>query len=59
MPSGVTEANLRPLMRAAGSLAGLAGMPAAALAEAMGGQLAAQKLRNFLDQDCRALFKRM
>ncbi|KAL6779933.1 XPF1 [Auxenochlorella protothecoides x Auxenochlorella symbiontica] len=54
---GVTEGNLRPLMRAGGSLAGLAKLSEAELAEAMGGAVAARKLKSFLAQDCRALFR--
>ncbi len=49
---GVTEANYRPLMAAAGSLAGLAELPLAALAAAMGSQASAKKLRDWLDAVC-------
>lgn len=51
-PQGVTEANFRPLMAAAGSLAGLAALPEARLAAVMGGAAAARKLRDFLDAAC-------
>lgn len=44
-------------MRAGGSLAGLAKLSEAELAEAMGGAVAARKLKSFLAQDCRALFR--
>lgn len=49
---GVTEANYRPLMAAAGSLAGLAGLPLEQLAAAMGSQASAKKLRDWLDAVC-------
>ena len=49
---GVTEANLRPLMAAAGSLAGLAGLALPDLEAAMGGAVAARKLREWLDAVC-------
>ncbi len=49
---GVTEANFRPLMAAAGSLAGLAALPEADLAAAMGGIAAARKLREWLNATC-------
>jgi DNA excision repair protein ERCC-4 len=54
---GVTDGNWRAVMREAGSLAGLAGVPEGRLAAAMGGEAAARKLRDFLDQECRALFR--
>ncbi|KAK2076493.1 hypothetical protein QBZ16_001019 [Prototheca wickerhamii] len=56
---GVTEANARPLMRAAGSLAGLARMSEEELARVMEGRVAARKLKAFLSQDCRALFQQL
>jgi DNA excision repair protein ERCC-4 len=49
---GVTEANFRPLMAAAGSLAGLADMALPDLATAMGSQASARKLREWLDAVC-------
>ena len=49
---GVTEANFRPLMAAAGSLAGLAELPGEKLAEIMGSQASARKLRDWLDAVC-------
>lgn len=49
---GVTEANYRGLMAAAGSLAGLADMPVAALEAAMGSARNAKALREFLDAPC-------
>ena len=49
---GVTEANFRPLMAAAGSLAGLAQLTEAELVAAMGGVAAARKLREWLDATC-------
>lgn len=52
---GVSEANLRPLMAAAGSLAGLAGLSLADLEAAMGGAGAARKLRGWLDSACPAV----
>lgn len=57
--TGVNDANIRPLMRAAGSLAGLARMTEEELAEAMEGRVAARKLKSFLSQDCRALFHQL
>eukprot|EP00955_Chlamydomonas_euryale_P116224 366404-Chlamydomonas_euryale.AAC.11 len=45
---GVTDANFRPLMDAAGSLAGLADMDLPRLEAAMGGR-GAKMLREFLD----------
>ena len=44
------------MMREAGSLAELAEVPLQRLEAAMGGQAAAKRLREFLDQDCQALF---
>ena len=44
------------MMREAGSLAELAEVPLQRLEAAMGGQAAATRLREFLDQDCQALF---
>ena len=49
---GVTEANFRPLMAAAGSLAGLADMSLPDLATAMGSQAGARRLRDWLDAVC-------
>ena len=49
---GVTEANFRALMAAAGSLAGLAQLPEAELVAAMGGAQAARKLREWLHATC-------
>lgn len=49
---GVSEANLRPLMAAAGSLAGLARLGLPELEAAMGGAGAARKLREWLDAVC-------
>ena len=49
---GVGEANYRPLMTAAGSLAGLAAMSLQDLERVMGGTLAAKKLRDWLDATC-------
>ena len=46
---GVTEANYRQLMAAAGSLAGLAALPVQELEQVMGGTLAAKKLRDWLE----------
>lgn len=54
---GVTEANMRPLMKAAGNLTGLIALPLEQLVKIMGGQKAAKRLRDFLDQECAALFK--
>ena len=54
--SGVTEGNYRALMREAGSLAGLADLSLATLTAVVGGQTAARKLKEFLSQECRALF---
>ena len=54
--AGITEANWRAVMREAGSLAELAEVPLQRLEAAMGGQAAAKRLREFLDQDCQALF---
>ncbi|PSC75286.1 DNA repair endonuclease UVH1 [Micractinium conductrix] len=53
---GVTEGNYRALMREAGSLAGLADLSLATLTAVVGGQTAARKLKEFLSQECRALF---
>ena len=49
---GVTEANFRPLMQAADSLAGLAHLPLPQLEAAMGGAASAKKLRDWLDAVC-------
>lgn len=49
---GVTEANFRPLMNAATSLAGLADLPLQQLERIMGGAAAAKKLREWLDAVC-------
>lgn len=49
---GVTEANFRPLMNAASSLAGLADLPLQQLERIMGGAAAAKKLREWLDAVC-------
>ncbi|KAL0051045.1 hypothetical protein WJX82_001096 [Trebouxia sp. C0006] len=49
---GVTEANFRPLMNAASSLAGLAELPLQRLESIMGGAAAAKKLREWLDAVC-------
>ena len=49
---GVTEANFRPLMNAASSLAGLAELPLQRLEGIMGGAAAAKKLREWLDAVC-------
>ena len=49
---GVTDANFRALMAASGSLAGLADLPLDSLEAAMGGTLAAKKLRDWLDAPC-------
>lgn len=49
---GVTEANFRQLITAAGSLTGLAAMPVQELEQVMGGALAARKLRDWLDATC-------
>jgi DNA excision repair protein ERCC-4 len=49
---GVTEANYRQLMAAAGSLAGLADMALEALEAATGSSRAAKALRVFLDAPC-------
>lgn len=46
---GVTEGNMRPLMRAAGSLRGLVDLSLDDLKEIMGGQIAAHKLIDFLN----------
>lgn len=54
---GVTDGNWRALMREAGSLAGLAEMPLHRLITVMGGEVQAKKLKEFLAQECRALFK--
>jgi len=54
---GVREGNMRPLMRAAGSLKGLVNLSLDDLKEIMGGHVAANKLREFLDQECQSLFK--
>ena len=54
---GVTEGNMRPLMRAAGSLRGLVDLSLDDLKEIMGGRVAANTLREFLNQECQALFK--
>jgi DNA excision repair protein ERCC-4 len=54
---GVNDANYRALMREAGSLAGLATMSLERLTEIMGGEVAARKLREFLAQECRSLFR--
>lgn len=56
---GVTEGNWRPLSREAGTLAGLLDMPLERLAEIMGGHAPARKLKEFLEQECRALFSVM
>ena len=53
----MTDANWRALMREAGSLAGLAAVPVARLEEVMGGAAAARRLREFMDQQARALFR--
>lgn len=53
---GVSEATWRGLARAAGSLAELAQLGEATLAEAAGGAAPAAKLHAFLQQDCAALF---
>lgn len=49
---GVTDANFRPLMAAAGSLAGLADLPLERLEAIMGGHQSAKKLREWLDAPC-------
>lgn len=49
---GVTEANFRPLINAASSLAGLADLPLQQLERIMGGAAAAKKLREWLDAVC-------
>jgi DNA excision repair protein ERCC-4 len=49
---GVTEANHRALMAAAGSLAGLADMALPQLEAAMGSARSAKALREFLDAPC-------
>ena len=49
---GVNESNFRPLMTAAGSLAGIAAMPLEDLEKVMGGRLPAKKLRDWLDATC-------
>lgn len=54
---GVNDANYRALMREAGSLAGLAKMSLQQLRGIMGGEVPARKLREFLAQECRALFR--
>lgn len=54
---GVTDANYRALMREAGSLQRLATLPLARLTLVMGGEVAARKLHEFLQQECQALFK--
>lgn len=54
---GVTESNWRAIMQEAGSLAGLAQLSEERLAAAMGGGPVARKLRDFLDQECKALFR--
>jgi DNA excision repair protein ERCC-4 len=54
---GVNDSNYRALMREAGSLAGLARMPLEQLTGIMGGEVSARKLREFLAQECRALFR--
>lgn len=54
---GVNDANYRALMREAGSLAGLAKLSLQQLTGIMGGEVPARKLREFLAQECRALFR--
>jgi len=54
---GVNDANYRALMREAGSLAGLAKLTLQQLTGIMGGEVPARKLREFLAQECRALFR--
>ena len=54
---GVTDANYRGLMREADSLAGLSKMSLGELTVVMGGEVAAKKLKEFLSQECRALFQ--
>ncbi len=49
---GVSEANYRQVMAAAGSLAALADMSLAQLEAAMGSARAAKALRDFLDAPC-------
>ncbi len=49
---GVTDANARPLMAAAGSLAGLAALSLADLEAACGGAAAGRRLRSWLDAPC-------
>ena len=49
---GVSEANFRPLMNAASSLAGLADLPLQQLERIMEGAAAAKKLREWLDAVC-------
>jgi DNA excision repair protein ERCC-4 len=49
---GVSEANFRPLMAAAGSLNCLADLSLEELAKAMGSKAAAKKLRDWLDAVC-------
>lgn len=49
---GVSEANFRPLMNAASSLAGLADLPLQHLERIMEGAAAAKKLREWLDAVC-------
>ena len=51
----MTDANARPLMAAAGSLAGLAGLSLAELEAACGGAAAAKRLRAWLDAPCPAV----
>ena len=55
-PAGVSEGNWRALMREVDSLAELAGVPLERLTTIVGGQAAAKKLREFLSQECKALF---
>lgn len=52
----MTDGNYRALMREAGSLAELAHLPLDRLADLMGGQAAAKRLHEFLNQECKALF---
>jgi hypothetical protein len=52
----VSEGNWRALMREVDSLAELAGVPLERLTTIVGGQAAAKKLREFLSQECKALF---
>jgi DNA excision repair protein ERCC-4 len=49
---GVTDGNWRAVAAAAGSLAGLAALPQADLAAALGGEVAARRLKAFLDHPC-------